>query len=34
MLADQILSVQWANLDSLFIVLGGFNKGNLSHTVN
>lgn len=24
MLADQILSVQWTNLDSLFIVLGGF----------
>ncbi|XP_075911483.1 uncharacterized protein LOC142906815 [Petromyzon marinus] len=31
MLADQILSVERANPDSLVIVLGDFNKGNLSH---
>ena len=30
-LADQILSVVLTNLDSLVIVLGDFNKGNLSH---
>ena len=31
MLADQILSAEQANPDSLVIVLGNFNKGNLSH---
>ena len=30
-LADQILSVDKTNRDSLGIVLGDFNKGNLSH---
>ena len=30
-LADQILSVERINLDSLVIVLGDFNKGNLTH---
>ncbi len=30
-LADQILSVERTNPDSLVIVLGDFNKGNLSH---
>ncbi|XP_076581854.1 uncharacterized protein LOC143317730 [Chaetodon auriga] len=31
MLADQILRVEWTNPDSLVIVLGDFNKGNLTH---
>ena len=31
LLADQILSVEQTNPDSLVIVLGDFNKGNLSH---
>ncbi|XP_038586373.1 uncharacterized protein LOC119911541 [Micropterus salmoides] len=31
MLADQILCVEQTNPDSLVIVLGDFNKGNLSH---
>ena len=31
MLTDQILSVERSNPDSLVIVLGDFNKGNLSH---
>ena len=31
MLADQILCVERTNPDSLVIVLGDFNKGNLTH---
>ncbi|KAK0140802.1 hypothetical protein N1851_022205 [Merluccius polli] len=31
MLADQILCVEWSNPDYLVIVLGDFNKGNLTH---
>ena len=33
MLANQNLSVERANPDSLVIVLGDFNKGDLSHEV-
>ena len=33
MLADQIPPSEWTNPHALLIVLGKFNKGNLSHTL-